>query len=300
MLVQSNLEETNMTSYKIVTDSCCDFTKAMYQELNVAYAPLNLLYKGQNYESFTEADELHDFYDGIRAGEMPSTAAVNPDGWSRIMKPVLQAGQDVLCVTFTSALSTTYQSAVIAAEELKEDFPDRKIIVIDSLCAALGQGLLVMHACKRRDAGMSLEELAAWLEENKHHLAHWVTVDDLNHLKRGGRVSATTAFVGGMLQIKPIIHVDNGGRLDTVSKARGRKAAMELIANKVLQAGEGFDNETICIGHGDCYEDAVALEKLIRSKCPWIKNVHIGYVGGVIGAHTGPGVLVAFFLAQEK
>ena len=289
-----------MTSYKIVTDSCCDFTKAMYRQLDVAYAPLNLLYKGQNYESFTEAEDLHDFYDGIRAGEMPSTAAVNPDGWSRVMEPVLQEGKDVLCVTFTSALSTTHQSAVIAAEELRETYPDRKIIVVDSLCAALGQGLLVMHACKRRDAGMSLEELAAWMEENKHHLAHWVTVDDLNHLKRGGRISATTAFVGGMLQIKPIIHLDAEGKLDTVSKARGRKAAMELIANKVFQAGEGFDNETICIGHGDCYADAQALEMLIRSKCPWVKHVHIGYVGGVIGAHTGPGVLVAFFLDQVK
>ena len=289
-----------MSDYKIITDSSCDFTKAQYEALDLAYAPLSLLYKGETYDSFTEEAELHAFYDGIRAGEMPSTSAVNPDGWARIMEPVLQAGKDVLCLAFTSGLSTTYQSAVIAAEELKERYPERKILVIDTLCAALGQGLLVMHACKRRDQGMGLEELAAWVEENKHHLAHWVTVDDLNHLKRGGRVSATTAFVGGMLNIKPIIHVDENGKLDTVSKARGRKAAMEYIAGKVAQAGDGWDNETITIGHGDCREDAETLAKLIQSKCPWVKNVHIGYVGGVIGAHTGPGVLVAFFLGAER
>ena len=288
-----------MSAYKIITDSCCDLTKAQYEALNVTYVPLTLLYKGESYDSFTEEAELHDFYNGIRGGEMPTTAAANPDGWAKIMEPVLKEGKDVLCLAFTSGLSTTYQSAVIAAEELKEAYPDRKIVVIDSLCAALGQGLMLMHVCKRRDQGMSLEELTAWIEENKHHMAHWVTVDDLNHLKRGGRVSATTAFVGGMLNIKPIIHVDLEGRLQTVAKARGRKAAMEYIVKKV-QESEGWDNETIAIGHGDCKEDAETLAAMIRAKCPWVKNVHIGYVGGVIGAHTGPGVLVAFFLTEEK
>ena len=288
-----------MSAYQIVTDSCCDLTKAQYAALGVVYVPLTLLYKGRTWDSFTEEAELHDFYNGIRSGEMPTTAAANPDAWARAMEPALKEGRDILCLTFTSALSTTYQSAVIAAGDLKESYPDRKIIVIDSLCAALGQGLLLMHACKRRDQGMGLEELAAWLEENRHHLAHWVTVDDLNHLKRGGRVSATTAFVGGMLNIKPIIHVDPEGRLQTVSKARGRKAAMEYIASKVAE-GEGWDNEMIAIGHGDCREDAEALAAMIREKCPWVKQIQIGYVGGVIGAHTGPGVLVAFFLAQEK
>ena len=287
-------------SYQIITDSCCDFTKADYAALDITVAPLTLLYKGESFGSFTEEEELHAFYDGIRGGEMPSTSAVNPDGWGRVMEPVLQSGKDVLCLTFSSGLSTTYQSAVIAAEELKERYPDRKIIVIDTLCAALGQGLLVMHACKRRDQGMSLEELAAWCEENKLHLAHWVTVDDLNHLKRGGRISATTAFVGGLLNIKPIIHVDENGKLDTVSKARGRKAAMEYLASKVAEGGAGYDNETITVAHGDCPEDAKALAALIRAKCPFVKNVHIGYVGGVIGAHTGPGVLVAFFLGKDR
>ena len=287
-------------SYKIITDSCCDFTQQQYKDLDLRYAPLTLLYKGGSHDSFTEPTELHDFYDGIRAGEMPTTSAVNPDGWERIMRPILEAGEDVLCLAFSSALSTTYQSAVIAANELKEEFPERTIHVVDTLCAALGQGLLVWHTCKRRDAGMELDALTAWVEENKHHLAHWVTVDDLNHLKRGGRVSATTALVGGLLNIKPIIHVDENGKLDTVSKVRGRKAAMELLANKVSELGEGYDNETVFVAHGDCPEDAEALANLIKKKCSFVKEVVIGYVGGVIGAHTGPGVLVSFFLGKEK
>ena len=287
-------------SYKIMTDSCCDFTRQQYADLGLAFAPLTLVYKGESIDGFTEPDELHAFYDSIREGEMPTTSAVNPDGWERLMRPVLEQGEDVLCLAFSSALSTTYQSAVIAANDLKEEYPDRTINVVDTRCAALGQGLLAWHACKRRDQGMRLEELTAWVEENKHHLAHWVTVDDLNHLKRGGRVSATTALVGGLLNIKPIIHVDNEGRLDTVSKVRGRKAAMELLANKVAETGEGYDNETVFVAHGDCPQDAEALANLIKAKCPFVKNVMIGYVGGVIGAHTGPGVLVSFFLGKEK
>ena len=289
-----------MLNYQIITDSCCDFTKQQYADLNLRYVPLTLLYRGEAQDGFTEPDELHAFYDSIRSGEMPTTSAVNPDGWERIMRPILEEGNDVLCLAFSSGLSTTYQSAVIAANELKEEFPGRTIHVVDTLCAALGQGLLVYHACKRRDAGMGLEELTAWVEENKHHLAHWVTVDDLNHLKRGGRVSATTALVGGLLNIKPIIHIDPNGKLDTVSKVRGRKAAIELLAGKVAELGEGYDNETVAVAHGDCPEDAAALEVLIRQKCPWVKHVITGYVGGVIGAHTGPGVLVCFFLGKEK
>lgn len=285
-------------TYQIVTDSCCDFTKAQYAQKNLTWVPLTLRYKGEEIDGFTEAEELHDFYESIRQGEMPTTAAVNPEAWANAMESALAEGKDVLCITFTSALSTTHQSAVIGAGELREKYPERKILVIDSLCAALGQGLLVHKACEKRDQGWSLEEVAAWVEENKLKLCHWVTVDDLNHLKRGGRVSAATALVGGMLNIKPIIHVDDEGRLATVGKCRGRKAAMELLANKL--ASDGTDVETIFIAHGDCPEDAAALEKLCREKCPGVKNVMTGYVGGVIGAHTGPGVLVVFFLGKHR
>ena len=289
-----------MYSYQIVTDSSCDFTKAQYAKRDLVFTSLTLAHKGKSVPSYTEEKELHKFYESIRQGEMPTTSAVNPEGWKDVMEPALKAGKDVLCLAFTSGLSTTYQSAVIAAEELRESYPDRKILVVDTLCAALGQGLIVDHACRRRDAGMSMEEVAAWVEENKLHVCHEVTVDDLNHLKRGGRVSAATALVGGMLNIKPIIRVDNDGKLESYAKARGRKAAMTHLANKVAELGQGYDNETVYIAHGDCREDAEALAQMIQAKCPWVKNFHIGYVGGVIGAHTGPGVLVAFFLGEHR
>ena len=285
-------------SYQIITDSCCDFTKEQYASLGLTYVPLTLLYKGQEHPGFTEAHELHAFYEGIRSGEMPTTSAANPDAWAKVMEEALEKGKDVLCMTFTSALSTTHQSAVIAAEELREKYPERQIRVVDTLCAALGQGLLVYLTCKKRDEGFSLEELTAWVEETKLHICHWVTVDDLNHLKRGGRISATTAFVGGMLNIKPIIRVSDEGRLETVGKCRGRKAAMDHLVKKLCE--DGTDLETIFIAHGDCPEDAAALEALCREKCPKVRHVVTGYVGGVIGAHTGPGVLVVFFLGQHR
>ena len=287
-----------MNTYQIVTDSCCDFTRSQYSSLHLDWVPLTLRYRGEEIDGFTEPGDLHSFYDSIRQGEMPTTAAVNPEAWAGIMESALSRGQDVLCLTFTSALSTTHQSAVIAADELREKYPQRKIIVIDTLCAALGQGLLVYHTCRKRDEGLTLEQLAAWVEENKLKLCHWVTVDDLNHLKRGGRISAATAFVGGMLNIKPIIHVDNEGRLVTVGKCRGRKVAMEYLVDKLCQTGTGTD--IAFIAHGDCPQDALALENLIRAKCPWIKTIETGYVGGVIGAHTGPGVLVVFFLGDHR
>ena len=286
-----------MSKYQIITDSCCDFTEAMYQELNVAYAPLSVLYKGVLHDNFSDDASLHELYNGIRSGEMPTTSAVNPEGWAAVMQPALEKGMDVLCLTFSSGLSTTYQSAVIAADELKESYPDRKIIVIDTLCAALGQGLLVWHACQKRDSGMELEELAAWVEANKLNVCHWVTVDDLNHLKRGGRVSATTALVGTMLNIKPIIYVNEEGKLISTAKARGRKAAMDLLAMKLGE--HATDKETVFIAHGDCREDAEALEAILKEKYG-VKNTHIGYVGAVIGAHTGPGVLVVFFMGDKR
>ena len=286
-----------MATYKIITDSCCDFTAGQYEQLGLTYVPLTLLYKGENHKNFIEPAQLRDFYNGIRAGEMPTTSAANPDNWARAMKPFLEAGQDILCIAFTSGLSTTYQSAVIAAEELKEKYPQRKIIVVDSLCAALGQGMLVYHACKKRDEGMTLEELTAWVEENKLKIRHEVTVDDLNHLKRGGRISATTAFVGGMLNIKPIIHLDNDGKLQTIGKVRGRKTSMDTLLKKFDQFAT--DRDTVFIVHGDACEDAAYLEKTLKETYG-VKTVVTNYLGGVIGSHTGPGVLAIFFMAESR
>ena len=285
-----------MPDFKIISDSCCDFTVSQMQELDVVRVPLSIIMNDTATPDYATDEERHELYDAIRGGAMPTTSAINPEGWSEYMKPILDEGKDILCLCFSSGLSTTYQSAVIAAQELREQYPDRKINVVDTLCAALGQGLLVWYACSHRDAGESLEEVTAWVEENKLRICHWVTVNDLFHLKRGGRVSATTAIVGTMLSIKPIIHVNDEGKLISVAKARGRKAATEFIAAKTAEA---IDKDNVFVAHGDCPEEAEALAAILKEKYGF-KNVHIGYVGAVIGAHTGPGVLVTFFLGKKR
>ena len=287
-----------MANYKIITDSASDLPGDLLQNLNVDKIPLTVLFQGET-RSDSVDEGIKAFYDGLRAGEVATTSAVNPDGWSSVIEPALQAGQDVLVLAFSSGLSTTYQSAVIAASELLETYTDRKIYVVDTLCASLGQGLLVWLACQKRDAGMELEALRDWVEENKLHLCHWFTVDDLMFLKRGGRVSATTALVGTMLQIKPVLHVDDEGHLINVAKARGRKASIDALAKKVAELGEGFDNETMFISHGDCAEDAEYLARVLKEK-HGAKHVHINHVGAVIGSHAGPGVLALFFLGKHR
>ena len=284
-------------SYQIITDSCSDLTGEQLKELNVISVPLTVMWNGESHNNFSDPAEVKAFYDLLRTGVTASTAAANPENWSVAMEEVLKRGEDVLVMTFTSGMSTTCQSAFIAAKELRETYPDRTILVCDTLCAALGQGLLVWHAAKKQQEGMDINELYAWLEEHKLNICHWVTVDDLTHLKRGGRISATTALVGTMLNIKPIIHVDNDGHLINVGKVRGRKAAMDLLSKKMGETCTDFD--TAFIAHGDCPEDAAALEALIREQ-HGVRNVITGYVGPVIGAHTGPGVLVVFFMGTHR
>lgn len=285
-------------SYKIITDTCCDFPAGMYQELDLAVCPLSVLYKGETYTNYSE-QWLKDFFDGLRQGEAASTSAVNPEGWKAFIEPVLKEGKDALVLAFSSGLSTTYQSAVIAAEELKESYPNRKVSVVDTLCASLGQGLLVWYACQKRDAGFSLEDLTAWVEENKLHLCHWFTVDDLMYLKRGGRVSAATALLGTMLQIKPVLHVDDEGHLINVGKARGRKASIDALAAKMGELGNPGANDTVFICHGDCQQDAEYLAAKVKEKYG-VKDVFIYYVGAVIGSHSGPGTLALFFLGKNR
>ena len=285
-------------SYKIITDTCCDFPAHMYQELDLEVVNLSVLYKGVNYNEYSE-QWLKELFEGLRHGESASTSAINPEGWANAIEPVLQQGKDALVLSFSSGLSTTYQSAMIAADELREKYPDRKINVVDTLCASLGQGMLVWYACQKRDAGMSLEEVTQWCEDNKLHLCHWVIADDLMHLKRGGRVSAATAVAGTLLQIKPVIHVNDEGKLISVGKARGRKAAIQTICNKVGELGIEGANDTIFICHGDCLEDAQTLEAMLKEKYG-TKKVFIYYIGAVIGAHAGPGTMAVFFLGKNR
>lgn len=285
-------------SYCIITDSCCDFPQNMYAQLQLSLIPLSVNYQGADHRELSEKF-IKKLYNGLRSGQTATTAAVNPEGWTSVLEPVLAAGQDALVLAFSSGLSATYQSAVIAARELEEKYPDRRVQVVDTLCASMGQGLLVWYACQKRDEGLSLDALTAWCEEQKLHICHWFTVDDLQYLKRGGRVSAATALLGTMLQIKPVLHVDDEGHLINVAKARGRKASIEALANKFAALGLPGENDTVFISHGDCLEDALLLERLLKGK-HGVKNVIISYVGAVIGSHAGPGTLALFFLGTHR
>lgn len=284
--------------FQIITDSCCDFPTPMYGQLGLTFMPLTVEFRGNTFDDKND-DTLKDMYQGLRAGEVAKTSAVNPSRWSQAMEKALAAGKDVLVLAFSSGLSTTYQSAVIAAEELKDAYPDRKIQVIDTLCASMGEGLLVWYACKKRDEGLSLDEVAQWVLDNRLHLCHWFTVDDLMYLKRGGRISAATALVGTMLQIKPLLHVDDEGHLINMTKTRGRKAAIDAMVKKAQELGAGYDNSTMFISHGDCLSDAEYLSRQLKEKCG-VKDVVISYVGAVIGSHSGPGTLALFFLGSHR
>ena len=276
-------------------------TQEMADALELDVVPLTVNYKGKEYPNYLDGRELNigTFYESLRAGEMATTSAVNPTAWKAAAEKAMQAGQDVLILAFSSGLSTTFSAAVMASQELLEEYPDRKIYVVDTLCASLGQGLLCYHVANRRLAGATLEEARDYAEANKLHLCHWFTVDDLMFLKRGGRVSGATAVMGSLLQIKPVMHVDNDGHLVPVSKARGRKASIQAMAAKVGETAIEPEKQTMFISHGDCRQDAEYLAGLLREKYH-VPKIEINYVGPVIGSHSGPGTLALFFLGTHR
>ena len=288
-----------MKDFVIMTDSCCDLSGEMADQLGLAVLPLTVVQDDVEYKNYLDHRELDpkDFYSRIRAGSMGSTSAVNVDTFKNAMEPILKEGKDILCLSFSGALSTTYQSAVIASKELEETYSEGKIIVIDTLCASLGQGMLIWLAGREKTAGKSIDEVAAYVRETIPHLCHFFTVNDLNHLKRGGRVSATTALVGTMLQIKPILHVDDEGRLISIGKARGRKASIAALLDKIDELC--IDTDTFFISHGDCQDEVAEMAAQIKERFG-AKEVHINYVGPVIGNHTGAGVIALFFVGKHR
>ncbi len=285
-----------MEQYTILTDSGSDLPKELQESLGVRALPLSVHFRGKTSPDSVDG-QIHSFYESLRAGEVATTSALNPESWREAMEPELKAGKDLLVIAFSSGLSSTYQSALIAAQALADDYPDRKIRVVDSLCASLGQGLFVWYACKMRDQGLSLDALADWCLDNRLHLCHWFTVDDLMFLRRGGRISAATAVLGTMLSIKPILHVDDEGHLINVGKARGRKASIEALVTKMGERKASYENATVFICHGDCLEDAQYLARRVK-EAYGVKEVVIGYTGCVIGSHSGPGTLALFFLGN--
>lgn len=290
-----------MTEYILITDSCADLPLRIYEELDIQVIPLSFLLEGQTYENRPDESSMKfsDVYAKLRKGANIQTSAVNVEQFRQAFLPHLQAGKDILYMSFSSALSGTYNAGRIAAEELSQEFPNRTIRIVDTLGAALGQGLHVYLTGKKRLEGASLEEAAAFAEDIKLKVIHWFTVDDLFFLKRGGRLSGATALVGSALGIKPILHVDNEGRLIKVSTVRGRRNSLKALAEKMAETVVDPQEQTAFIGHGDCLEDAQYLADLIKETCG-VKDVLIDYVGPVIGAHSGPGTIALFYIGKER
>ena len=290
-----------MSDFVILTDSSADLGADMVQQLDVQVLPLSFSMGQQIYHNYPDNREIdpHAFYQLLRQGEVATTSAVNVAQYTDALEPLLQAGKDVLVLAFSSGLSTTYNSSRIAVEELAEKYPERKLYTVDTLCASLGQGLLVYLAAKLRSEGRSIDEVRDWAEENKLHMCHQFTVDDLHFLKRGGRISATTAVVGSMLQIKPVLHVDNEGHLINIAKARGRQASLKALGDKMEKTAIDPANQVVFISPGDCQEDAHTVEKMVKERFG-VKEVYINYVGPVIGAHSGPGTLALFYVGSER
>lgn len=289
-----------MRDYVITTDNNSDLPEEFFREHGVGCTYLSYAMDGVNYTHENFLPE-HEFYERMRNGSLPTTAQVNPEAARALMEPYLKEGKDVLHIAFSSGLSGSYNSSRIAAEELAEEYPERSVIVLDSLSASLGQGLLVYLAQKKKEAGEDMDAVAEWVEANKKHIVHMFTVDDLDHLYRGGRVSKTTAVLGGMLNIKPVMHVDDEGKLVAVGKVRGRKKAiLELVKAMDEKIGSFRGScDTIFISHGDCEGDAKFLEAKIKEKFP-VKTVVINYVSATIGAHSGPGTLALFFVGDVR
>ncbi len=287
--------------YWIVSDSSIDMPKAWIDaQPNFRIKSLSYLIDGQPHIPDGTDEETRRIYAQLRAGVKITTSQVNSEEWSACFRELLAQGQDILAVLFSGGLSGTCAAAETAAKELRQEFPERKLVVIDSLCASAGEGLLVYYALRNRQNGMSLEDNAAWVRNNVQNLIHWFTVDDLMFLYRGGRVSATSAYIGSLARIKPVMHVDPEGHLALKEKVAGRKRSIRRLADKVKENIVAPEGQVIFISHGDCVAEAQSLADILRSELPMIADVQISFVGPVIGAHSGPGTIAVFFLGNGR
>lgn len=290
-----------MNDYVIITDSSCDLPAELAQALGIMVLPLTFRLNGTDYKNVLDGSNLsfEEFYLHIRNGVSCTTNAVNVEDYKVAIEPILQSGKDVLCICFSSGLSATWNAAKVACEDLASKYPQRALRVVDTLAASLGQGLLVYYAAQKQKRGESLQTVTDWLEQNKLHLCHWFTVDDLQHLKRGGRINSATALFGTMLGIKPVMHMDNEGHLINVSKARGRRAALDALVDHMEQTAIDPQTQIVFISHADSRQDAEYVAKQVKKRLS-VKEVVINFVGPVIGAHAGPGTIALFFLGNER
>lgn len=287
-------------SFWIVSDSCTDFPEAyMQKQKNLAIVPLMYQIDGQFHTPDGSDESTKAFYAKLRSGVVATTTQVTAEAWKEVFEKLLKEGHDVLCIAFSSALSGTHDAAVVAKDQLASEYPQRKLIVIDSKCASLGLGLLVHYAIQKRDAGATIEETAKWIIDNHQKIIHWFTVDDLQFLRRGGRVSATSAYIGGIMKIKPILHVSEEGKLIPREKVQGRKRSLRTLCDKVKEQAVDLENQTVFISHGDCLEEAEWLASIVREELH-VKDVMLSYVGPVIGSHSGPGTMAIFFLGESR
>ena len=290
-----------MKEFVIVTDTTTDLPREYVEKHHLYMMSLPYTLEGTSY-TWENPMPVKEFYDKMRAGSLPTTSQANPEEAATLYESILKENDvDILHIAFSSGLSGSFNSCRIAAADVCEKYPDRRIVVVDSLAATLGQGLLVYKAVQLKEAGKNLDEIAAWLEENKYHLVHNFTVDDLFHLHRGGRLSKTAAIVGTMINLKPVLHVDDEGHLVMLNKVRGRKKSLiGLVDCMEKQLGDWKDkNDIIFISHGDCPEDAQFVADLIKERFGY-ENFMIDYIGATIGAHSGPGTVALFYMGDHR
>lgn len=290
-----------MNQYAIISDGTLDLNAQCCKDLDIHVIPMEFTLEGTPYKHYVDARELSykDFYNAMRQGKLSTTSQINYKTFTSFFKPFLEQGQDILYICFTSGMSGTYNTCQIAVADLREKYPQRKITVVDSLCASIGEGLLVYNAAIKRCGGMELDDLAKWVEENKLNICHWFVVDDLEHLKRGGRIGAVAASFGKAFQIKPLLSVDNEGKLTTVAKIRGANKALETLMNRLISDGENTKEQDIIIGHADCPEDAQRLADMIQGQ-GLVKDTIICDIGPVIGTHVGAGMLALVFMGRRN
>ncbi len=290
-----------MKNYVIVTESAADLPADLVNELGITIIPMVFGFDNESYLNYPDNREMdiHKFYERVKNGEKSTTALVNSKTFEEYFEPILKSGEDILYIGFSSGLSGTHSSALIAAEELKEKYPDSQIVCIDTLAASMGEGLLVYYAAKLKQEGRSIDQVSQWLLDNRLNLCQWFTVDDLNHLKRGGRISAMSATIGSALNVKPILHVDNEGHLNAVHNVRGRKKSMNSLLEHMEELCIDPEEHTVFISHADCLEDTEHLANLIKEKLQ-VKEVILNFMGPVIGSHTGQGAIALFFIGKHR
>lgn len=288
-----------MSNYVIFTDSACDISPKLLKKWDVKYLNLSFKFTDSEVLQNNETITIAEFYNAMRDGKVAKTSAVNVGDFKEAFEPTLKEGADILYLGFSSGLSTTYNSAVIAAEDLKEEYPNNRVVCVDTLCASAGFGMLLKMVVDHKNSGADIDAAAEYATTLRENLCHWFTVDDLVYLKRGGRISPTVAFVGGILGVKPVLHMDNEGHLISKFKVRGRKAAIMALADQYEKLAKQVEKGRVYISHGDCIDDANALAEILKDKFNTTTEI-ITDVGAVIGAHSGPGTLALFFVGNER